>query len=440
MTVVTVASALLVPINAAALGNVGEEKLAASSGMDYAYPVKGGIVKNVDELIAAFTDTREGKEGKVYARAVAGKENTVELTADVILKAPIQITEGVYKLLGRHATVYRGFEGVGCMIEIVGLGNKASGLILENEDTGEWSTPLLTLDGNRAQYPLSPLGIITMKGRTSLTVNKGVLMTGASSVTYGGAIFAEIDEFGTERTPLIPTVKLDNCRIENCHSEAGGGAVALVGYYSGTNGGELSLKNVTLKNNTANGSELYGKGGAIYSVGGTLELENVNMENNVAHFGGAVYTESDTVVKNSTVSYNKALIEGGAIACGVRENLKGTLQLIDCTVTYNESEGNGGALASDGLVELKGMTLLMNNEAAAFGGAVFNKGELTLSGGSLTSNKAGAVGGGIYSAGKLSKIVMNDAELGNNEAAHVSALYCEGIFEMYDGAIGNSKG
>ena len=413
---------------------------AQAEGMDFAYRVKGGTVNSVDDLIKAFTDIRPGKEDKVYAKKVEGKENTVELTESVILNAPIMIYSGTYKLHGRHSTIYRGFAGTGSMIMLMGIDEKSAGLILENEGEGEWTNPFLTLDGNADDIPNAPGGLISVSGRATLTVNKGVVFTNSSTATYGGAIFAEIGETGTERTPLIPTVNLNNCRIENCYAGMGGGAVGLLGYYSGTNGGTVSMKNVTLKGNHSDGGEVNGMGGAIYAEGGEVKLDGVTAENNKAHNGGVLYTLSDTSVKNCTFQYNEALIDGGAIYCAVKEGLSGSVTVTDCIVNYNTAAFNGGAVVNNGFLTLKDMTLLMNNEAKGNGGGVYNTGSFTLEGASLTTNTAGGIGGAVCSVGTKAQIKMKDGEMGNNSASFCSALYSEGDFEMLGGAIGNNKG
>ena len=246
---------------------------AQSGGAEYAFHVKGGTVKSagadgLNELLAAFT----GEDGTPYAQKVEGKENAIELVENIVLDAPVRITNGSYRIYGRYLSIYRGFDGQEPMFLILGIGQNASSLVFEDSGTGEWSTPNLTLDGNSSEFPNASTGMIMLKGRASLTVNKGVLMTNSSTSAYGGAIYAELAEEGFERSPLAPQVELDNCMITNCYAQLGGGAIAMLAYYSGTDGGRLSITNSILKNNRSDSTEVNGLGGAVYSVGGDVKM------------------------------------------------------------------------------------------------------------------------------------------------------------------------
>ena len=414
---------------------------AASEGAEYAFHVKGGVVKSggsegLNELLAAFTDT----DGNAYAQKVEGKENAIELMESVVLDAPIKILNGSYKIYGRYLSVYRGFEDSDPMFLIAGVGENAASLTFEDSGTGEWTTPSLTVDGNSSQFPNSQTGMIMLKGRASLTVNKGVLMTNSSTSAYGGAIYAELNEEGTDRSPTGPKIVLDNCMFTNCSAHLGGGAVAMLAYYSGTNDGSLEIKNSVFKSNTSDSTEVNGNGGAIYAVGGTVTLDNVQLLENKAHNGGAIYTAADTKLTGCTVQYNTALLSGGAIYCGSYESAGGSVEVAESEVSHNTSNGVGGAFTNKSYFLLSGLTLITSNESVGNGAGVYNEGTFTMQGGSLMSNKSGALGGGIYSVGVNSKIKQESGEINNNDALLCSGVYCEGSYELLGGAIGNNKG
>lgn len=415
---------------------------AGASGMDYAYRIKGGSVKNIDELIAAFTDVREGKEGIVYAKKVAGKENTVELTESVILTAPITITNGSYTIIGKYSTIYRGFDdGQNPMFLLVGRGDSAVKLTLEESgDDSNWTTPSLTLDGNSEAYSNSSVGMIMMKGRAVLEANKGVHFTNSSTYGYGGAIYAEIDESGTERTPLIPEIHLRNCKITDCKAEMGGGAVALAGYYSGTNGGLVEMKKVTLENNSAGSAEYEGGGGAIYSIGGEIKLDTVYATKNTAFNGGVIYTGSDLDLYNCTLQYNTATLDGGAIYGCREEGIAASVNIDESDISENSAQWNGGAMYINGSLEIKGMSIFSNNKAGLNGGCLYLSGTFNMNSGSIMSSKAGGIGGGVYIEGEGSVFHLKNGEINNGDAAFVSGVYCEGELDLSGGAIGNNKG
>jgi len=409
---------------------------SSAEGVDYAFHVKGGSVESLDQLIEAFTDS----EGTPYAQKIEGRGNEIELMESVVLDAPIQIFKGEYKIHGRYLSVYRGFDGIDPMFLIAGLGDKSAGLILEDGGSGDWNDPVLTINGNKDAYPYAEAGMIMLKGRARLTVNKGVLLTNASTYGMGGAIFAELTVEGMENSPDIPEIHLDNCMITDCSAVIGGGAVAMNAFEGSVSGGVLTVNNCTLKNNSSDSSELNGMGGAIYTVGGEVKIEATRLLENSAHFGGAIFTVSDTELNNCTVQYNKAIISGGAVYCGRQENIQGSAELENCDISYNESQGNGGAISNYGKLSLSGMAIVSTNTAVGNGGAIYNDGLLYVLDGSILSNKSKAIGGAIYSAKSYSQVNVEGGEINNNEAALCSAVYCEGRFSLLGGAVGNHKG
>jgi len=410
---------------------------ASAEGIDYAFHVKGGSVENLDELIAAFT----ADDGTPYARKVEGKENEIELIESVVLDAPIKIFNGAYKIHGRYLSIYRGFDnGIEPMFLIAGIGEKSAALTLENSGNGDWTTPSLTIDGNSEEFPYASTGMIMMKGRAKLTVNKGVLLTNSSTTAMGGAIFSELGIAGNGNSPDIPEINLDNCMITNCKAVMAGGAVAMNAYESGVEGGVIDIKNSVLKNNSSNSSEYNGMGGAIYSVGGEVTVKSTSLVENSAHFGGAIYTVSDTEIISSTIQYNKATLGGGAIYCGSQEGVQGNAGISDSDISHNESQGVGGAIANYSKLSVSGMAIVSSNTSVGNGGAAYNEGMLLVLGGSILSNKTEAMGGAIYSSKSYSQINIKGGEINNNTAALCSAIYCEGAFSMLGGAVGNHKG
>ncbi|MBR2474538.1 MAG: hypothetical protein IKB51_05875 [Clostridia bacterium] len=407
-----------------------------AEGIDYAFHVKGGSVENLDGLIEAFT----AHDGTPYARKVEGKENEIELIESVVLDAPIEISKGAYKIHGRYLSVYRGFDGTEPMFLIAGIGENSAALTFEDSGNGEWTVPSLIIDGNSEEFPYASTGMIMMKGRAKLTVNKGVLLTNSSTAAMGGAIFAELDIVGLEKSPDIPEINLDNCMITECKAVMGGGAVAIIAYDRGVNGGILNINNSVLKNNSSGSNEFNGIGGAIYSVGGDVTVKSTSLVENSAYFGGAIYTVSDTDISSSTIQYNKATLDGGAIYCASMEGIQGAVSLADSDISHNESQGVGGAIANYGKLSVSGMSIVSTNTSLGNGGAVYNEGTFSMLNGSVWSNKTEGMGGAVYSAKSYSLVEIKGGEINNNHAALCGAVYCEGGFSMLGGAIGNHKG
>jgi predicted outer membrane repeat protein len=161
-------------------------------------------------------------------------------------------------------------------------------------------------------------GIYVDYGGT-LTINNSTLSSNSATV-YGGAI----DSSGTltisNSTLSGNTAAYAGGAIENAGANLTISGCRLsgnsVGYgsYGGAirndNGGNLSISNSTLSDNSAPG----GYGGAIFSLGGsTLTLTDCTLSSNTAYDGGALYNMGATTVSGCTLSSNIANDTGGAI-------------------------------------------------------------------------------------------------------------------------------
>ena len=139
----------------------------------------------------------------------------------------------------------------------------------------------------------------------------------AHKVGGGGAIYSSKDS----SIELI-----SNSNFENNTATTHGGAIY-------NNGNYLKIKNSTFKNNKIEGTNdnVFGlaSGGAIHNMNGDLVIENSEFSNNIAYkknsvtydnhyhtrhdaIGGAIYTDGNTTIKDSTFTGNKAS-SGGAI-------------------------------------------------------------------------------------------------------------------------------
>lgn len=402
---------------------------AKAEGIDYAYLVKGGAVNNVEEFLAALTSESSGKTYGVYENGV------IRLTASIVLKKPIEIKNGNYTLYGRGVTVYRGFSGA-AMFYMSSNAETDIGLTLKGENATELQ---LKINGNSEEFPNESYGIVFMAGRTRLQ-GENVTFTNSSIEAYGGAIYAEVAETGYERTPLTPEISLKKCRIINCTAYAGGGAIAMNAYYSGTNSGSVALEDVELKGNKSCGADYYGYGGAIYSYGGEVKLNTVTLDANEADYGGAIYTCSATELNNCTLTNNKANVYGGAIHVDKKEGVIGGAKLEECTLSYNSSLGNGGAISNVGSLSIKGTLMIIeSNTAEVNGGGVYNEGSFEMLGGSIMLNKAGYRGGAVYCKDEVSVLTMKSGEMHSNTAQFCGGLYSGGELVITNSAIGNNN-
>ncbi len=227
-------------------------------------------------------------------------------------------------------------------------------------------------------------GTMTMKG---LAIRGGWVDSGG-----GGAVRIEPDG----------SLTLNDSAIANCFAIGVDGG----GIY---NTGTLTLTNVTLSGNHANGS-----GGGIYSVEpGILTLANVTISDSTAQNGGGIYNDGMMILTDVTLSGNSA-DSGGGIYDAEK------MTLVNVTLSANSAISNGGGI--DKVFDLATLTnVTFSGNSADYGGGVYNNtGTITLTNVTLSSNTA-AHGGGIYRFGGtvalLNTIVANSPVGGNCSAS-----------------------
>ena len=172
------------------------------------------------------------------------------------------------------------------------------------------------------------------------------------------------------------------------------------------NRGLLTLSDVTLSENLAQGSGAHG--GGIYSTG-TLSLAGVTLHANEADgHGGGIYSSGPLTISQSTITDNAAKGSGGGVF------MKGTLTLSDSTLSGNSADGDGGGLyLYSGALTLTD-TQFAENSAGGSGGGVYGRsGSLNLKNVTFDTNSAGAHGGAISNSGTST---VNDSEFSGNSA------------------------
>ncbi len=305
------------------------------------------------------------------------------------------------------STVYRGFEE-GSMIV----------------DNGALTIDKIVLDGGSTlSEPAATAadgGIVRVAGRVRLTVNSAAKLQNSVTTGQGGAIW------------LVSGASLTmNGTISNCSAASGGGIYANTGFTTITstgtitgceatsgNGGAIYASTGTSVNlnagTTLTGNAATENGGAVYteanlilrgSVGGTGASEGNTADGN----GGGIYMGEGTtftMYAGSSISGNRANNGGGLATQSTARIAGGTLQdnIAQQIVTGEGDEqtstgGHGGAVyaAGNAVVTISGAPVITWNEAAQ-GGAVYNGGAVTMTGGAMTGNIATDKGGAVYVA------------------------------------------
>ncbi|MGN0160888.1 MAG: hypothetical protein ACI4AQ_05830 [Lachnospiraceae bacterium] len=141
-----------------------------------------------------------------------------------------------------------------------------------------------------------------------------------------------------------------------------------------------------------------------YGYGGTSQVNKIYFDGNSSDIGG----DDPFIVVSGNVDFNMC-------------------DFVNCYY----SGGNGGALyISSGEVNLSSCSFLDN--CADYGGAVFNRGTLTIDNCTIKSNWAEEMGGSIYNAGTLT---IRNTEIKDSTARIGGGIYNNSSAELYNSLV-----
>ncbi len=348
-----------------------------------------------DAIEAANTDEAVG------GCSAGSGADTITLSADIILQAE----------LPRITTE----------ITVEGAGFNISGALAHRvfyvEANGNLTIKQLTLRDGRAGPEYTP-GIVSGDGGAiynegNLTINDTTLSKNRAGL--GGAI-------GNGGTLTI-----DRCNFVENSGHYGSGAI--VNSY----GGKLVVRNSNFLRNSGYA------GGAIENVG-ELSVAESHFEENEAMRGGAIRNHGKSHVRSSDFYFNFAE-DGGALL-----NI-GELTIIGSRFRGNRTSQNGGAIQNDGDLSIRrseftrsgafwGGALnngpdgalriehsLFEENAAAVGAAIENRGDVWVNSSTFTGNAAKENGGAIHDRGHL---FIYNSSFSHNRAHRGGALYLVG--------------
>jgi len=186
------------------------------------------------------------------------------------------------------------------------------------------------------------------------------------------------------------TITIEDLTLENGAVKSGGIVV--------NENNSVVVNNVTFNNNDSSGN-----GGALY-VEGSASLFNVTIKESNALNGAAIAVEETgtVIVHDSVINNNVSSGNGGAV------NAKGRIEIYDSLVDSNRAlsdtaDARGGAIWIDTTgVAIINDTVLKSNGSNSEGGAIFNKGELTLKDSELIRNVTERRGAGLYNGADAS--------------------------------------
>ena len=316
----------------------------------------------------------------------------------------------------------------------------------ETGNNGSLTIKDSTFENNSAGTLASGLGgAIATNFNTEIT---GGTFKGNFATNGGGAIYLTGFVDAQNQTTVSAEDKAGNLTITGSefskNATAGQGGAIL----AGTNSQKLTITDADF-----NGNKAFSGGGAIWS-GSETEINGGSFTNNittgtktgsdladgdtgVAEGGGAIFVggESKVTINGTTFTGNTSGTVGGAIATRVTatiENGSSSLDVSNATFEGNSAKVAGGAISvgNAGIAPTITNSTFTNNTSAT-GGAIYNKGNLTVTGGSFSGNEALVSGdtqgvGGAIANSKGTLTVTNVAFSGNHSTHGGGAIYTNG--------------
>ncbi|MBE6499311.1 MAG: hypothetical protein E7Z80_02010, partial [Methanobrevibacter thaueri] len=154
---------------------------------------------------------------------------------------------------------------------------------------------------------------------------------------------------------------------------------------------------------------------------------------------------ANVIIKNLNI-VNGYSDNGGAIYN------KGNLTLLNCNISYNTASGNGGAIFNENRITIINSTFTNNSASNTdmFGGVIYNSGNLTIGGSLFKNNYANGYGGVIYNDNYVkifnSNFTSNSALKDGGAIANPGVMVIEdSLFEnnavtRYNGGVIHTKG
>ncbi|AWX32008.1 Ig-like domain repeat protein [Methanosphaera sp. BMS] len=259
----------------------------------------------------------------------------------------------------------------------------------------------------------------------------------------GGAIYCE------------KSVTLENCLFEKNHANVDGGAIysknnvnvskntrfienEANGASSQCYGGAIrSEANVEVNNSTFTSNKAYDYGGAIYANTASIYSSTFSENKVDDNDGGAVYVESTIDVRDSSFYNNQGCVDGGAIFSKNNVNVKNTTFRSNKVESHKVAvEDYGGAIRAEGDVTINGSTFY-NNQARFRGGAIESDGDVHINNTNFTSNNAYTDGGAIYC--KKSVFIENSEFADNHAYVDGGAIFSKNNVNAKNTTFRNNK-
>ncbi len=245
-------------------------------------------------------------------------------------------------------------------------------------------------------------------GTYNLTLDNDLLITEQLTINGANQSTTIVDGQALDRVFDIDpgiTVSMSDLTIRN--GDVGGGDGGGI-----RNEGSLSLTNVTVRDNVA------GNGGGIHSEGAAtaLNLVNVTVTNNSDGAGAGIYLKqagATLTMTGGSITNNTTNNSGGGIY-----NERGDVTLTGVTVSGNTAKVGGGVWNREveAVLDITNSVFSQNTSDNEDGGAIYNdKGTVTIDTSTFDNNTGTRDGGALYSKDSASSVTITNSTFSSNQ-------------------------
>lgn len=349
--------------------------------------LQNGTVEHAPGTSLVVTKTADTNDGtcnadcslrEAIAAANTNSEGTIINFDATVFESPQTITLSLGQLSLANGTLVT-INGPGASLLTIS-GNDASRILLITRDVNATISGLTLANGNGVgpgfaagsdggAIFVEPNGVIT-----SVSIANCVIRN--NRATSGGAIRT----FGTSSMTISNTTIADNTAT---YSPGVGGLIF--------DNGTLTITDSVISGNAStfqNGGGTGGleTGGSAFTITGTI------IQNNTGYAAGGLGAGGTGTITDATIRNNQSTTGAGGMAVGSQA----VVTLANSSISENtvtNTDGRGGGINTNGRLTIIDSTV--RNNSAPFGGGIFSAGGLNADGLALIENTASA-GGGLY--------------------------------------------
>ena len=286
--------------------------------------------------------------------------------------------------------------------------------------------------------------IVVIPGKVyteSLTVNKDITLTGASSVT---TIIHAVTGQRVINVTSGHNLHLENLTLTGGRTSGGGGGVSV-------DNGSLIIVNCVIDDNWAS----YG-GGVFQGNAGRVDVSGSRIERNHAdNHGGGLYVNGNAALTNTLVLTNTATWDGGGLTVWT-----GRADFLGGILAGNKAGRNGGGINQNNGISVSGTQIISNtagqdgggllqwnsgqqvnvtnvyferNKSKRDGGGLWAQGDVTMTNSRFITNTVNSLdstntrGGGVYTAGGALHIISSTFRANQVQCSGCSFTYGGGV-------------